>query len=174
MIRNTHSKTSNLLEHIHSYKDPNDETPHRRVDLLQDNVDVFPGVKNRSMSKLVHREAEFLGGSVFTVKNETESVHYLTSSESERDAWIGHVMQSIRTKRGTPEKLRRRSSTVLVSAASGLWRDYKIDDRRSEKPKHVVALEIVRFSVVANVLRGREREREKQIIFNHHSIESGT
>ena len=53
-------------------------------------------------------------------------------------------MRSIRTIRGTPpEKIRRKSSTMLVSAASGLWRDYK-QKSKSEKPRHVTALEIVR------------------------------
>ena len=51
-------------------------------------------------------------------------------------------MRSIQTIRGSPpEKTRRKSSTMLVSAASGLWRDYK---QKSEKPRHVIALEIVR------------------------------
>ena len=44
------------------------------MDLLQQDVDVFPGVQNRSMSKIVNREAEFLGGNVFTVKDKNESV----------------------------------------------------------------------------------------------------
>ena len=159
-----------IYDATHRYENPNDETPHQRIDLLQQDVDVFPGVQNRSMSKIVNREAEFLGGSVFTVKDKSESVsvraclylikialihttrkslkpprtqvHYLTSSEFERDEWIRHIMRSIQTIRGTPpEKTRRKSSTMLVSAASGLWRDYK---QKSEKPRHVIALEIVR------------------------------
>ena len=62
------------------YKDPNDETPHKRMDLLQQDVEVFPDVQNRSMSKIVNREAEFLGGSVFTVKDKSESVSILARS----------------------------------------------------------------------------------------------
>ena len=63
-----------IYDATHRYENPNDETPHQRIDLLQQDVDVFPGVQNRSMSNIVNREAEFLGGSVFTVKDKSESV----------------------------------------------------------------------------------------------------
>ena len=63
-----------IYDATHRYENPNDETPHQRIDLLQQDVDVFPGVQNRSMSNIVNREAEFLGGSVFTVKDKNESV----------------------------------------------------------------------------------------------------
>jgi len=139
---------------LDTYKDANDESPHRRLNLEHDDANVFLGIHNRSsqIRNLLFREAEFLGGSLFTIAYGNESVHYLTPTEEERDAWVRNITRLISRKHPATSKLRRKSSTMLVTPASGLIRDYKDEEVKKEdldddRPRSLRALDLVRLSL---------------------------